>query len=86
MADRFLTENAAWSTQIRAQQAVAVGNVRRLKEQVERLTVHKVGLQRRELTCRADSDPGDEFPRQLESVRGDVLRRVIGVGHTMSSD
>lgn len=40
--DRFLTENQGWSAQIRAEQALAAGNVRRLREKVDGFTVFKV--------------------------------------------
>jgi hypothetical protein len=43
-ADRYLTCNAAWSAQIRARQAVVQGELRRLKENAERLTTYKVGV------------------------------------------
>ncbi len=38
-----MTENNGWSAQIRAQQAVAAGNVRRLREKIDGFTMFKVG-------------------------------------------
>lgn len=40
--DRFMKDEELWATQIRAEQGVASGNARRLKEQIERLTYHNV--------------------------------------------
>lgn len=43
MADRFTRENAKRSFQIRADQAVASGEARRVKEKIEKLSNHNVG-------------------------------------------
>lgn len=42
--DRFMKENAARSAQLRAEQSLALGNARRLKDKLQTLTVHKVCL------------------------------------------
>ncbi|KAK4684998.1 hypothetical protein P7C73_g5163, partial [Tremellales sp. Uapishka_1] len=51
--DRFLKSNAGYSAQIRAQQSVALGNVRRSKENMEYLTMFKTlsVVVRRKLRC-----------------------------------
>lgn len=43
MPDRFTRENAKRSFQIRADQAVASGEARRVKEKIEKLSNHNVG-------------------------------------------
>jgi hypothetical protein len=43
-SDRYLTANAKWAAQIRAQQGVMQVELQRLREQVERLTAYQVGL------------------------------------------
>ena len=43
MTDRFTRENAKRSFQIRADQAVASGEARRVKEKIEKLSNHNVG-------------------------------------------
>jgi len=40
--DRYMTENMAWSMNIRAKTGVAQGNARRQKEKIDRLTTHNV--------------------------------------------
>jgi len=55
-ADRYLTPNAAWSAQIRGKQAVVQGELRRLKEQVERLTAFKVGEKKVSTLTRQDNN------------------------------
>lgn len=40
--DRYMKENQVWATQLRAQQSVAAGTVRRLKERLEALTMYQV--------------------------------------------
>ena len=39
-----MTENAVWAAQIRAKEALAIGNARRLKERLDRLRMHNVRL------------------------------------------
>ena len=40
-SDRFLRENAARTAQVRAQQGVALGSMKRLKDKIEELSMHK---------------------------------------------
>lgn len=40
--DRYMTQNVAWTMNIRAKTGVAQGNARRSKEKNDRLTTHNV--------------------------------------------
>ena len=42
-ADRYMKENIMWTTQRRAEIAMAEGSARRLKERIDGMTVYKVG-------------------------------------------
>ena len=64
-----MEENEAWAIQIRAQQGVAAGNVRRLKERIEHLTTFKVNClitsHDAQHTCKADNLQGQNFQESI---------------------